>query len=66
MQQSVSLIKPHHKVHVLNSLARSTLYEVVDCRDENQTVVANIEFEPNVAVVCAAHMQSVRLAIRGT
>ena len=56
MQQSVRLIKPHHKVHVLNSLARSTLYEVVDYRDEDQAVVAIIEFEPNVAIVCAAHM----------
>jgi hypothetical protein len=56
MQQSVSLIKPHHKVHVLNSLARGTLYEVIDCRNDNQPVVAIIEFEPNVTVVCAAYM----------
>ena len=66
MQQSVSLIKPHHKVHVLNSLARSTLYEVIDCRDENQAVIAIIELEPNVAVVCAAHVQCVRLSVHGT
>ena len=66
MQQPVRLIKSHHKIHVLDSLAGSTLYKIIDCRDKNQTVVAIIQLEPNVAVVGATHVQRVRLFVKGT
>ena len=63
LQQSLSLLKSKHQIHILHSLSRSTFHQVIHSPHHNNSVSSRIDLKVHIHIITSFHTLSLRTNI---